>query len=902
MSEILRVDRLEVPRWGRASGFKLDLPETGFVVLYGPNESGKTSVATALAWLIAGPGRSSLLHRFGRSKEVLEARLIGLLGSDDLRIDVEAKVPARSSRAIVRGTFSTSVGGVALNREFLTARLGGGDFDGYRRLYWVEALEVANGSNLQEDVSVKAVFGGVNPFTEAASLGKRSQELLGALKGSARAGSARKLQTGIEALDREMSSLSGAKDDWGRIETELGAANRRRERLESELREREGELRSVRLVLQAVADGVAAERDRASSTLADTPEPSDADLRLHKQLTAARARIGGLRAAEIEEESARRAYELDFDAVDDSWRQMVAADALGEPGIETAYDAETSFRVARENAETATIERESAGERHRQCTDESEGLLTQWTGQYPAGPSPKDLVEASRARTIQTDTGRVPTGAVRSRPHGRVLGLTGILLGTACGVAAAVLAAAREDWALALVAGVAAAALAVVSYLAVRSSQRPVDPDQLRMAERIQDARVEQDNARTKLSEAETELDKQQRRTNSALQDYRRSLVAVGVQEEMIEQYSPNVVRHLKAVRSAQLANAKWRRTRETATARLDDVRILLLGSSDAPEAAATSAVVTMDRADATAAVSGQSDERSGDRGASVHLPDIQDAAGAQALLDAACARVDQHSAAARAAQEADDALKRAVKYDDAALTYIEEGEPDDLSTEESRVEAVRRDLEDELEGIKSRITDLEVKKRELESAENRSVELTLERGARSTQVEKLLVRGLAHHLAATLLHDAAERHRTEQQPGLLMRTQELACEVADWTNVAVNPHAPTTRRSTGTGNMLVDGPRGEYSDQRLSLGAQTLLYLALRLATVEEQAEARGVRLPLILDDVLVGLDDERAERCLDVLAEFSERHQMILLTCHESTKQRAKAAGAVVQPIPPA
>ncbi len=900
MSKILKVNRVEVPRWGRASGFKLDLPETGFVVLHGPNESGKTSVATALAWLIAGPGRSSLLHRFGKNKEVLGARLTGLLGSDDLRIEVEAKVPARSSRAIVRGTFSTSVGGVPLSREILTARLGGGDFDGYRRLYCVEALEVANGSNLQEDVSVKAVFGGVNPFTEAESLSKKSQELLGALKGGARAGSARQLQTSIEALDREMSSLSSSKYDWGRIETELDAANRQRKRLESELQEREGELRSVQSALQAVADGIAAERDRASSDLVDTPEPSDADRRLHEQLTTARARIGELRAAENDEESTRRAYESDFDAVDDSWRQMVEAVALGEPGIDTAHDAETNYRVARENAAAATIERESACERHRQCTDESEGLLTRWTQQYPAGPSPEDLVQANQARTIEADAGRLPTGAAKSRPPGRVLGLTGILLGTACGVTAAVLAVAREDWALALVAGVAAAALVVVSYRAVRSSRRPVDPDQLRMAERIQDARAEQDDAKTKLSEAETELDKQQRRADRALQEYQRSLVAVGVQEGLIEQYSPNVVRHLKAVRSAQLANAKWKRTHETSTARLDDVRILLLGSSDAPEAAATSAVVTMDQADATAAVSGQRDERSGDRGASVHLPDIQNAAGAQALLEAACARVDLHSAAARAAQEADDALKRAVKYDDAALTYVEEGEPGDLSTEESRVEAVRGDMEDELEGIESRITDLEVEKRELESAENRSVELTLERGALYAQVEKLLVRGLAHHLAATLLHDAAERHRTEQQPGLLRRTQELACEVADWTNVAVNPHAPTTRRSTGTGNMLVDGPRGEYSDQRLSLGAQTLLYLALRLATVEEQAEARGVRLPLILDDVLVGLDDERAERCLEVLAEFSERHQMILLTCHESTMQRAKAAGAAVLPIP--
>lgn len=902
MSEILRVDRVEVVRWGRASGFKLDLPKQGFVVLYGPNESGKTSVATALAWLIAGPGSQGMLQRFGTAGETLEASLKGRLRGQPLFLRVRAKATRQSSGSAARESLQATLGQTSLSRRRdLTARFGGGDFDGYRRLYWVEALDVANGSDLQEDVSVKAVFGGVNPFTEAESLRNRSQELLGALTGRERAGSARQLQTGIEALDREIRSLTGAKHDWDRIETELNAANRQRERLESELREREAELKSVQLALQAVTDGVAANRNRASSELADTPEPSAADRRIHKQMTTARARIGGLRAAEKEEESGRSSYESAYSAVDDIWRQMVAAVPLGEPGIEAADHAETRYLVDREKADEATTERASASARHQQLSDESEGLQTQWIQQYGAGPSPEDVVETSRARTSQADTGRVPTGAIRERPPGRVLGLTGILLGTACGVAAALLAVARDDWALALVAGVAASALVVVSYRAVRSRSMSLDPDQLRLAERIQDARAKQDDANTKLSEAETEVDKQKRRADRALQEYQRSLAAVGVQEGMIERYSPHVVSHLKAVSRAQRALASWKRAQETAVARLDDVRSLLLGLSDASDAAATSGAVTIDRADAAAADSGQGDGQSGGRDASVHLPDIQHATGAEALLEAACARVDQHSATAKDAQEADDALKRAVNHDSAALAHIEEAKPGDLQTEESRIQAVCRDLETKLSGIKHQITDLEVEKRALESAENRAVELTLERGTQATRVEKLLVRGLAHHLAATLLRDAAERHRTEQQPGLLRRTQELACEVADWTNITVNPHAPTTRGSKGTDNMLVDGPRGEHSDQRLSLGAQTLLYLALRLATVEEQAEARGVRLPLILDDVLVALDDERAGRCLKVLTKFAERHQLILLTCHESTMQRAKAAGAAVLPIPP-
>lgn len=99
----------------------------------------------------------------------------------------------------------------------------------------------------------------------------------------------------------------------------------------------------------------------------------------------------------------------------------------------------------------------------------------------------------------------------------------------------------------------------------------------------------------------------------------------------------------------------------------------------------------------------------------------------------------------------------------------------------------------------------------------------------------------------------------------------------------------------------MVESVRGEHPSRRLSLGAQSLLYLTLRLATIEEQSEARGVRLPLILDDVLVGIDEGRLEGCLGVLSRFAGRHQVILLTCHERLAERARSAGAVLLDWPP-
>ena len=71
-----------------------------------------------------------------------------------------------------------------------------------------------------------------------------------------------------------------------------------------------------------------------------------------------------------------------------------------------------------------------------------------------------------------------------------------------------------------------------------------------------------------------------------------------------------------------------------------------------------------------------------------------------------------------------------------------------------------------------------------------------------------------------------------------------------------------------------------------LSEGAQSALYLALRLAICELAMPEEGENCPLILDDALVTLDDERAKNALDFLAEAASVRQVILFTCHSREK----------------
>ncbi|MDF1597834.1 MAG: AAA family ATPase [Acidimicrobiia bacterium] len=70
-----------------------------------------------------------------------------------------------------------------------------------------------------------------------------------------------------------------------------------------------------------------------------------------------------------------------------------------------------------------------------------------------------------------------------------------------------------------------------------------------------------------------------------------------------------------------------------------------------------------------------------------------------------------------------------------------------------------------------------------------------------------------------------------------------------------------------------------------LSTGTVQQLYLCLRFALAEEFA-GRGVKLPLVMDDVLVNFDPERAASVAGVISELAEQHQVVLLTCHPGTR----------------
>jgi uncharacterized protein YhaN len=77
----------------------------------------------------------------------------------------------------------------------------------------------------------------------------------------------------------------------------------------------------------------------------------------------------------------------------------------------------------------------------------------------------------------------------------------------------------------------------------------------------------------------------------------------------------------------------------------------------------------------------------------------------------------------------------------------------------------------------------------------------------------------------------------------------------------------------------------------RLSEGTADALYLSLRLAAIEVRLDA-APPIPLLLDDVLMTFDDERAALALQGLAELAQRNQVVYFTHHPHLLALARTA----------
>jgi uncharacterized protein YhaN len=91
---------------------------------------------------------------------------------------------------------------------------------------------------------------------------------------------------------------------------------------------------------------------------------------------------------------------------------------------------------------------------------------------------------------------------------------------------------------------------------------------------------------------------------------------------------------------------------------------------------------------------------------------------------------------------------------------------------------------------------------------------------------------------------------------------------------------------------LLARRVNGEYMHlSELSEGTVDQLYLALRLAGIEHHLSQAGASPPIVLDDILVNFDDDRASAALRLFADLGEHAQVLLFTHHRHIVKLAES-----------
>lgn len=145
--------------------------------------------------------------------------------------------------------------------------------------------------------------------------------------------------------------------------------------------------------------------------------------------------------------------------------------------------------------------------------------------------------------------------------------------------------------------------------------------------------------------------------------------------------------------------------------------------------------------------------------------------------------------------------------------------------------------------------------------------------------------------LARRLLEEQVIAYRDEHQGPLLERAREL------FRSLTLGRYRGLDTDTDDKGNPFLVA---RTSDERLltvdalSTGTRDQLYLALRLAALEQFINRRGP-LPLVLDDLFVHFDDERTAAGLAVLDQIANTTQVLLFTHHD---QVALQAAEVINP----
>jgi uncharacterized protein YhaN len=155
-------------------------------------------------------------------------------------------------------------------------------------------------------------------------------------------------------------------------------------------------------------------------------------------------------------------------------------------------------------------------------------------------------------------------------------------------------------------------------------------------------------------------------------------------------------------------------------------------------------------------------------------------------------------------------------------------------------------------------------------------------------EIESLERAAALKNLQATLLEQLSKKRQEDSTPELERRVAQIS--------VAGAPEWKTVRRAKDE-TFLVAKDGVEVRDSELSSGELSVLFLAIRIAMIQqEDQKENALRLPLICDDPLLHLDETRTVSTFTMMVNELKGRQTLYFTFRPEIRDLARSLSVPV------
>lgn len=221
--------------------------------------------------------------------------------------------------------------------------------------------------------------------------------------------------------------------------------------------------------------------------------------------------------------------------------------------------------------------------------------------------------------------------------------------------------------------------------------------------------------------------------------------------------------------------------------------------------------------------------------------------------------------------------LARGQSVDDFIACVCAE-DPETLAPRKSAATSDKAEKESALESVKESLFHLSNEKKKLETAGDAAADFRQQAEACAATIRRDAARFVRLRLAMQLLQNQIERFRKENQGPLLAKSGAV------FSTITCGAFSGLGAEFNAEDVPVLVGVRPEDSKvsiDSMSDGSRDQLFLALRLAALEQHLDAHEP-MPLILDDLLMTFDNDRAKAILPQLRSLAQHTQILLFTHH--------------------